>query len=110
MAERSDSRRYSERIQFKQKVKYGPDEEASTDALTVNLSASGIALRSYKTVPPGTNISVILFSGDKPIRLHGEVIWNTANNNGKHAEMGIKIISKRDEIFRLYHEHLQKVY
>lgn len=110
MAEDSDSRRGSERIQFNQKVKYGTEEDASTDALTVNISASGIALKSYKAVTPGTKISLILFSRDKPIRLQGEVIWNTAGNSGIDSEMGIKIISKKDEIARLYQEHLQKEY
>lgn len=105
-----DGRRNSVRIQIHQKVKYGPGEDASTetDALAVNLSASGIALKSYKAVTPGATISLILFSGDKPIRLHGEVIWNTDNETGNDAEMGIRIISKRDMLTRLYKEKLQK--
>ena len=105
-----DSRRDSERIQIQQKVKYGPGEGASTetDAFAVNISASGIALKSYKAVTPGTTISLTLFSGDQPIRLHGEVIWNTDNKSGNNAEMGIRIISKSDMLTTLYKEKLQK--
>lgn len=107
-----DNRRDSARIQIQQKVKYGPGEDASTetDAFAVNLSASGIALKSYKAVTPGTTISLVLFSGDKPIRLHGEVIWNTDNEIGNNVEMGIRIISKRDMLTRLYKEKFQKTY
>lgn len=105
----SDGKRESERIAFNQRVKYGPGEDANTDAVSVNLSASGIALKSYKALPPGSKISVVLYSGEKPVRLQGEVIWNTADDSGNETEMGIKIVSRKDEIGNLYKTNLARI-
>ena len=104
------SKRDSERIRFRQKVKYGPEDKAGTDAVSINLSASGIAIKSYKSVTPGTTISLVLFSSDKPIRLHGVVIWNNSKDDSNNTEMGIRITGRKDELSRLYQEHSLKEY
>lgn len=103
-----ESQRDSKRIKFNQKIKYGSDEVLNTDATSLNLSPSGIAIKSYRTVTPGTRISLILFTGDKPIRLDGEVIWNSADDVKNDAEMGIKIISRKDQLTKVYRENLER--
>ena len=103
-----DKIRDSERIRLNQKVKFGSDESIKTDALSLNLSNSGIALKSYKTVTPGSKISLIIYSVDKPIRLDGVVVWNTSKDCRNEAEMGIRITSRKDNIKKLYQEYLHK--
>ena len=103
-----ESQRNSKRINFNQKVKYGSDDVLNINATSLNLSPSGLALKSYRTVTPGSRISLILYTGDTPIRLDGEVIWNSANDLKKDAEMGIKIVSRKDQLTKIYRERIEK--
>ena len=98
----NNEKRDSTRIEFKEKVKYGQSDRPATEGVSINLSKSGLAIKSYKTLPPGTRISMMLYCGGKPLKIEGEVIWNTSSQNSEYAEMGIKITSRTDELNKIY--------
>ncbi|HSG32835.1 MAG TPA: PilZ domain-containing protein [Thermodesulfobacteriota bacterium] len=97
-----ENKRNSRRIKFKERIKYGASDIPNTDGTTVNISPKGIAIKSYKALTPGSKISVVLYSGNNPIRLEGEVVWNSPPKEGAQAEMGVKVLSKTKELEQVY--------
>lgn len=100
-----ENNRYSKRISFKERVKYGTIDKPNTNGYSCNISKSGIAIKSYKTLSPGSKISVVLYSGKNPIRLEGQVIWNTPPVQSANAQMGVKILSNTNQLEEIYNQH-----
>ena len=92
------NKRNSKRINFKERVKYGSADKLNTEGYSYNISKTGIAIKSYKTLTPGSKVSVVLYSGENPIRLEGKVMWNSPSNQGSQAQMGVKILSRTCEL------------
>ena len=97
-----ENKRNSKRIKFKERIKYGASDIPNTDGSTVNISPKGIAIKSYKALTPGSKISVVIYSGTDPLRLEGEVVWNSPPQEGSQARMGIKVLSKTNELEQVY--------
>ena len=97
-----ENKRNSKRINIKERIKYGATDKPNTEGSTVNISKTGVAIKSYKTLTPGSRISVVLYSGNTPIRLEGEVVWNSPPNEGADAQMGVKVLSKTKELEVVY--------
>ena len=99
-----ENKRNSKRINFKERVKYGSTDKPSTEGYSYNISKSGIAIKSYKALTPGSKVSVVLYSGNNPIRLEGEVMWNSPSNQGAQAQMGVRILSRTNELEKVYNQ------
>ena len=99
-----ENKRDSKRINFKERVKYGSTDKPNTQGYLYNISKSGIAIKSYKALTPGSKVSVLLYSGKNPIRLEGEVMWNSPSNQGSQAQMGVRILSRTNELEKVYNQ------
>jgi len=99
-----ENKRDSKRINFKERVKYGNTDRPNTEGYSYNISKSGIAIKSYKALTPGSKVSVVLYSGKNPIRLEGEVMWNSPSNQGSQAQMGVRILSRTNELEKVYNQ------
>jgi len=99
-----ENKRNSRRINFKERVKYGNTDRLNTEGYSYNISKSGIAIKSYKALIPGSKVSVVLYSGNNPIRLEGEVIWNSPSNQGAQPQMGVRILSRTNELEKAYNQ------
>ncbi|NIP38491.1 MAG: PilZ domain-containing protein [Candidatus Dadabacteria bacterium] len=97
-----EDNRNSKRVNFKERIKYGEADKPNTSGSTLNISPSGLAIKSYKALSPGSKISVFLYSGGAPIRLEGEVVWNSPPKEGSEAQMGVKVLSRTKELEELY--------
>jgi hypothetical protein len=102
-----ENKRNSKRINFKERVKYGTTDKPNTEGYSHNIS-KGIAIKSYKALTPGSKVSVVLYSGKNPIRLEGEVIWNSPSKQGSQAQMGVKILSRTIELEEIYNQISQQ--
>ncbi len=99
-----ENKRISKRINFKERVKYGNTDRPNTEGYSYNISKNGIAIKSYKALTPGSKVSVVLYSGKNPIRLEGEVMWNSPSNQGSQAQMGVRILSRTNELEKVYNQ------
>ena len=99
-----ENMRDSKRINFKERVKYGNTDRPNTEGYSYNISKNGIAIKSYKALTPGSKVSVVLYSGKNPIRLEGEVMWNSPSNQGSQAQMGVRILSRTNELEKVYNQ------
>ena len=99
-----ENKRNSKRINFKERVKYGHTDRPNTEGYSYNISKSGIAIKSYKALTPGSKVSVVLYSGNNPIRLEGEVMWNAPSIQVAQAQMGVRILSRTNELEKVYNQ------
>jgi len=99
-----ENKRNSRRINFKERIKYGTSDKLKTEGSAFNISKGGIAIKSYKTLSPGSKVSVVLYSGESPIRLEGEVMWNSPSKHGAQAQMGVKVLSRTNKLEDIYNQ------
>ncbi|MEQ9619891.1 MAG: PilZ domain-containing protein [Deltaproteobacteria bacterium] len=101
--------RRSTRIPYYKKLKYGLlDYKSSADSrilrfsgFIVNISEHGVGIEGSRGFPPNFQLSVSLYTGDKTVRLEGTIKWLYHSNLEKWY-MGIEIISRQDEIKKIY--------
>ena len=93
MAEKRYLKRYLKRL----KVRYGLEQPVKL-AFTEDISTTGIFIRTYDVIKPGSVILVeIYFSDDTKIMFKGRVMWEkklppALVGQAKKAGMGIKIV------------------
>jgi len=102
-----ENKRNSQRIRYKERIKYGDAGKPNTEGHTSNISKTGIGIKSYKALAPGSRISIVLYSGDNPIRLEGEVVWNCPPDQIAQAQMGVKVLSRTKELEKVYKQASQ---
>ena len=73
-------RRRAHRVPFNSEVRYAatnPTPQEGSKAVTRDVSRSGLALVTDRSIPPKTAIGVELTlpGWERPIRVNGEIIW-----------------------------------
>jgi hypothetical protein len=110
------NRRVSRRIPFRKRVRYGLTNP-NFSGYTSNISASGIKIESHKIFAPQSEIIVHIHLGDVGIEegvmedvaiLEGVVVWVSATLPGTLAKMGIKFVSRADDVNSIYRQRLHK--
>ena len=107
-----DDRRLSERIPFRNLIKYGSLKPILMGR-TVNLSEGGIAIKSDKFLIPESKIVALVYMDDKIVELEGIVAWvslpETLPIMGL-STIGINFLSSADNIKRIYRQIISEVY
>jgi hypothetical protein len=109
------TRRRSLRIPFKMRIKYGLirnnlyDEHAEPKlgGFVYNLSENGIGIEGLRGLPQSADIHVLLFTGDKTLRLEGKVKWSDIPGKDK-CRMGVEFTGHADSIKKMYTKTLFK--
>ncbi len=99
--------RLSQRISFKEPIKYGLDNPAFS-CHTFDLSAVGIGIITSKVFPQDTELVFDMYMGDEVIRVEGLVARVTPIPSGTASIMGVKISSRLDHIKHIYSKMLNK--
>ncbi len=94
-------RRLSRRIPFRKRIKYGLSH-STQGGFTFNLSENGIGVKSDRVFATGSRIMIHIYMGDETIRLEGIVVWVSSTLAGILSTMGIKFLSRTDDIKRIY--------
>jgi hypothetical protein len=109
-ANMTSTRRLSERIPFRKRVKYGLSNHALA-GYTFNLSEDGIGIKSNRVFSSRSKIVIqICISGtdlqessmDEIIKLEGTVAWVSPVLPGILPTMGIKFSNRSNDIRRIY--------
>jgi hypothetical protein len=103
-----EDRRGSRRIPFRTKVKYG-SSTPNLGGYAFNLSEGGIGIKAYRVFPPQSKIAIFLYMGDEIMRLEGVVRWVSPTLPGTRSSMGIKFISRTDNIRSLYQQRINRM-
>jgi PilZ domain-containing protein len=108
----TSNRRLSERIPFRNKIKYGSWSHVWTGN-TFNLSEGGIGIKADRFLLPGSKIVALLCIDDEIIELEGIVAWvsvpETRSTIGL-STMGISLSGSNDNIKRIYRQIITEVY
>jgi PilZ domain-containing protein len=100
-------RRLSQRIPFREPIKYGPDHPTFS-GYTFDLSEGGIGIITNKVFPPDTELVFDMYAGDQVIREEGLVARVTPILSGTASIMGVKIPGRADDIKDIYMQRLNK--
>ena len=108
----TSDRRLSERIPFRNKIKYGFWSPVWIGNI-VNLSEGGIGIKANRAFPPGSKIVALLYMDDQIIELEGIVAWvsplpNTLSTMAV-STMGISF-SSDTKIKHIYRQIINEVY
>lgn len=99
--------RQSARIPFRLRVKYGLSRPTSS-GYTFNLSERGIGITSQRVFPPKSKIVIHIFAGDRTLRLEGSVAWTSPVLPGRLSKMGVKFLSRTDDVRDIYLQRLNR--
>lgn len=94
--------RASVRKPFKERVKFGFIDRPYYEAITSDISDSGIGLLSYEPLPEETVASIIIFYGHKPLNINGKVKWVTQIADTKQYKMGIELDHTAKPLYEIY--------
>ena len=110
------SRRVSRRVPFRKRVRYGLTN-ANFSGYTSNISENGIRIESHKIFAPRTKMVIHIHMGEIGIEegameeiaiLEGVVVWVSPTLPGVLAKMGIKLISRADDIKSIYRQKMHQ--
>jgi hypothetical protein len=108
----TSNRRLSERIPFRNKIKYGSWSPVLM-GMTINLSEGRIGIKANRILLPGSNIVALIYMDDEIIELEGIVAWvslpETLSTIGL-STIGISFSSSADNIKRIYRQIISEVY
>jgi PilZ domain-containing protein len=100
--------RLSQRIPFKEPIKYGLDDNPTVSAYTCDISRSGIGIKASKVFPPESEIVVDMYIGDEVIRVEGIVARVTPILSGMTSIIGLNISGRTDRVKRIFMQRLNK--
>ena len=107
-----DDRRLSERIPFRNLIKYGSLKPILMGR-TVNLSEGGIEIKSDKFLFPESKIVAQVYMDDKIVELEGIVTWVSLPETldiKRLSKIGINFSSSTDNIKRIYRQITSEFY
>ena len=110
------NRRVSRRVPFRKRVRYGL---TNLDFLgyTSNISENGIRIESHKIFPPRAKMLIHIYMGEigleegameEIVTLEGMVVWVTPTLPGVLPRMGIKLLSRADEIKLIHRQKIEQ--
>jgi len=102
-------RRGSLRIRLQERAQIGQPENDYHNAISYDISESGISVKSNAYIPEKTQINVILDLRDQPLNLEGEVIWVSGKNSSNQYKIGINITNPSGELTNIYNYLLRIV-
>ena len=97
------NRRLSVRIPFRKRVKYG-SSEPNFVGYTFNLSEGGVGIKADRVFHPQSRIIIHIYIEDEIVKLEGVVVWVSPTLPGIISAMGIKFLSRADDIKRIYQQ------
>jgi hypothetical protein len=106
------NRRLSIRVPFRKRVRYGLSNPNSS-GYALNISKNGMAIESHRTFPVRSKIMIHIHIGGNTIEdgrmeevvlVEGIISWVSHTLPGIPTKMGIKFVSKFDEINRIYQD------
>lgn len=110
------NRRVTRRVPFRKRVRYGLTNP-NFSGYTSNISENGIRIGSHKIFPPQAKIVIHIHMGEIGIEegameeiaiLEGVVVWVSPTLPGVLAKMGIKLISRADDIKSIYKQKMHQ--
>jgi hypothetical protein len=99
--------RLSQRISFREPIKYGLDDPTFT-GYTFDLSENGIGIKASKVFPPDTKLVFDMYMGDDVIRIEGVVARVRPILSEVISIMGVKFSGRADRIKHIYVQRLNK--
>lgn len=110
------NRRGSRRVPFRKRIRYGL---TNLDFLgyTSNISEKGIRIESHKIFPPRSKMAVHIYMGEIGLEegameeifiLEGIVVWASPTLPGVLPTMGIKFLSRADDIKTIYKQKINQ--
>ncbi|NIP37917.1 MAG: PilZ domain-containing protein [Candidatus Dadabacteria bacterium] len=101
-------RRGSLRLRLEERVQIGQSGKQYCDAVSYDISESGISVKSHDFIPEKTVVNIILNHSNKPLNLEGIVAWVSGKNSSDQYKMGIKITNPCGELTNIY-EYLLRI-
>src|SRR3990170_4092410 len=105
----SGNKRISKRVIFRSVVKYGPTTPPEHTSFVVDLSDTGVCIRTNKVFKPGTKLHLNFELNEKTVyRAAGIVQWAKVAPGGLSrivkTGMGIRFTHMEKGLLTLYHE------
>lgn len=101
-------KRISKRIYFKSHVRFGL-QQCNLKATSFNLSETGIGVLSNKVFPIGTRLLIRIHISDYTIISEGLVARLHEDRIAAKTRMGIKFVSRTDDIRTIYNKMAVKL-
>jgi hypothetical protein len=94
---------------LQERAQIGQSGKDFFDAISYDISESGISVKSHDYIPEKTQVNIILDHRDNPLNLEGVVVWVSGKNSSNQYKMGIKITSPSGELTNIYNYLLRIV-
>lgn len=95
-------RRGALRLRLQEKCQIGQQGNGFYDAVSYDISDSGICVKSSEFIPKNTAVKVILQHQEAPLNLEGEIVWVSGKSSTNQYKMGIRITSPNGELTNIY--------
>jgi len=95
-------RRGSLRIRLQERAQIGKPGKDYHNAISYDISESGISVISNDYIPEKTQVNIILDHKGQPLNLEGEVIWVSGRSGSNQYKIGIKITNPSGELTNIY--------
>ncbi len=107
MTDEFDAIRDSERVEFRCKVKFGPDGKLDHMALVTDFSENGLCIKTSDIYKDGTELSMLIESQGKSYEAKGVVMWAKKPPPGivrtaVKCGMGVRFTSVDRDLVDLY--------
>jgi len=99
--------RSSERVPFRRRIKFGSIRPNLT-GYTSDLSEGGMRFKSSVGLAPNSRVIAELFLDDSSVIVEGTVVWIAPEQKGLSTYMGLKFLSRSDEIKNVYQMKLNE--
>jgi len=107
MAEKRDSRR----VAFRNVVRFGPKTPAEFTSFAVDLSETGVCIKTVKVFRPGTKLYITIEFDGKPFHCEGVVMWakKAPPSLVRHVKngMGIRFTEVDYDLIKIYLDKLR---
>lgn len=95
-------RRGSLRLKLQERAQIGESGKDYYEAVSYDISETGISVKSQDFIPEKTPINVILDHSNKALNLEGVIAWVSGKSSSNHYKMGIKITNPSGELTNIY--------
>lgn len=102
-------RRRSLRLRIQERAQIGQPGKDYHDAISYDISDSGISVKSNDYIAEKTQVNLILNHRDNLLNLEGEVVWVSGKSSSNQYKIGIKITNPSGELTNIYNYLLRIV-
>ncbi len=96
----------NQRIAFRKNIRYGPTEPPEHISFIINISDTGVYIKTNRPYPPGTKLFLLISTKEGQYRAEGIVIWAKKAPSHlirhMHGGMGIRFTAVDKGLLELY--------